>query len=89
LEAVLADSPDIAAAAVVGRPDDKLGEVPVAFVVPATGSQLSTEQVMAMFDGRVARYKQPRTVIFLDAMPCTSVGKPEKKALRALAVLAG
>ena len=85
LEAVLADSPDIAAAAVVGRPDDKLGEVPVAFVVPAAGSQPSADQVLALFDGRIAPYKQPQDVIFLDAMPQTSVGKPEKKTLRALA----
>jgi fatty-acyl-CoA synthase len=84
LEAVLANSPDIVAAAVVGRPDDKLGEVPVAFVVPAAGSQLSVERVMALFEGRIAPYKQPRDVIFLDAMPRTSVGKPEKNTLRAL-----
>lgn len=86
LEAVLADSPDIAAAAVVGRPDDMLGEVPVAFVVRTVSSHLSAEQVLALFDGRVAPYKRPRDVIFLDTMPQTSVGKPEKKVLRALAV---
>ena len=85
LEAVQADSPDIAAAAVVGRPDDKLGEVPIAFVVRTAGSQLSAEQVLALFDGRVAPYKRSRDVIFLDAIPRTPVGKPEKKALRALA----
>jgi len=85
LEAVLADSPDIAAAAVVGRPDGKLGEVPIAFVVATAGSQLSAGQVLALFDGRVAPYKRPRDVIFLDAMPRTPVGKPEKKTLRALA----
>jgi fatty-acyl-CoA synthase len=85
LEAVLADSPDIAAAAVVARPDDKLGEVPVAFVVRSAGSRVSAEQVLALFDGRIAPYKQPRDVIFLDAMPRTPVGKPGKKALRAIA----
>jgi acyl-CoA synthetase (AMP-forming)/AMP-acid ligase II len=84
LEAVLAGSPDIAAAAVVGRPDDELGEVPIAFVVRSAGSQLSAQQVLALFDGRVAPYKRPSDVIFLDAMPQTSVGKPEKKALRAM-----
>jgi fatty-acyl-CoA synthase len=88
LEAILDDSPDIAAAAVVGRPDDTLGEVPVAFVVPAPGSQLCAQQVMALFDGRIARYKQPRNVILLDSMPSTSVGKPDKRALRALAAAA-
>jgi fatty-acyl-CoA synthase len=85
LEAVLAGSPGIAEAAVVGRPDDALGEVPVAFVVRSPGSQLSAEQVLALFDGRIARYKRPRDVIFLGAMPRTPVGKPERKALRALA----
>ena len=85
LETVLADSPDIAAAAVVGRPDDMLGEVPVAFVVRTVGSHLSAEQVLALFDGRVAPYKRPRDIIFLDTMPQTSVGKPEKRTLRALA----
>ena len=84
LEAVLADSPAIAAAAVVGRPDNELGEVPVAFVVRSCGSQLSAGQVLALFDGRVAPYKRPRDVIFLDAMPRTPVGKPAKKTLRAL-----
>jgi fatty-acyl-CoA synthase len=85
LEAVLAESPDIEAAAVVGRPDDELGEVPVAFVVPAPGRTLSREQVLSLFEGRLAPYKHPRDVIFLEALPRTSVGKPEKKALRAIA----
>jgi fatty-acyl-CoA synthase len=85
LETVLAESPDIGAAAVVGRPDDELGEVPVAFVVPAPGHTLSREQVLSLFEGRLAPYKHPRDVIFLEALPCTSVGKPEKKALRAIA----
>jgi fatty-acyl-CoA synthase len=85
LESVLADSPEIAAAAVVGRPDDMLGEVPIAFVVRTPDSHLSTGQVLALFDGRVAHYKRPRDVIFLDTMPQTSVGKPEKRTLRALA----
>ena len=68
-----------------GRPHDKLGEVPIAFVVRTAGSQLSAEQVLALFDGRVAPYKRPRDVIFLNAIPRTPVGKSEKKALRALA----
>ncbi|HEY6421811.1 MAG TPA: AMP-binding protein [Pseudonocardiaceae bacterium] len=85
LEAILAESPDIEAAAVVGRPDEKLGEVPVVFVVPAPGRSPSREQVLSLFEGRLAPYKHPREVIFLDALPRTSVGKPEKETLRALA----
>jgi fatty-acyl-CoA synthase len=66
-----------------GAQDAPACEVPVAFVVLATGSSLSAEQVLALFDGRIAAYKQPRDIVFLDAMPQTSVGKPDKKMLRA------
>jgi fatty-acyl-CoA synthase len=85
LEAILEESPDIAAAAVVGAPDEELGEVPVAFVVPAAGRSVTPEQVLGLFEGRLAAYKQPRRVTVLDALPRTSVGKIEKKALRAMA----
>jgi fatty-acyl-CoA synthase len=85
LEAVLIESPDIEGAVVVGRPDEKLGEVPVAFVVPATGGALTEDWVMSLFEGRLAPYKHPREVIFLAVLPRTSVGKPHKAALRAMA----
>lgn len=88
LEAVLLESPDIRAAAVVGRPDDDLGEVPVAFVEPVPGRVVTRDRVLRLFDGRLARYKHPREVHVVDAMPRTSVGKPEKKALRAMAAVA-
>jgi fatty-acyl-CoA synthase len=85
LEAVLDEAPEVAGAAVVGVADEELGEVPVAFVVLAAGCSLSTDQVLALFEGRLAPYKHPRRVIFLDDLPRTSVGKVEKKALRAIA----
>ena len=85
LEEILAESPDIQAAAVVGRPDEKLGEVPVAFVVAAPARSISRERVLSLFEGRIAPYKHPRDVIFLEHLPRTSVGKPEKRALRAMA----
>jgi fatty-acyl-CoA synthase len=85
LEAILEKSPDLAAAAVVGAPDEQLGEVPVAFVVPAPGRRVTPKKVLQLFENRVAEYKQPRRVILLDALPRTAVGKIEKKALRALA----
>jgi fatty-acyl-CoA synthase len=84
LESVLTDSPHIEAAAVVARADEQLGEVPVAFVVPKPGRSLDAAGVLALFDGRLANYKHPRDVLFLDALPRTSVGKPDKKALRAM-----
>ena len=84
LEAVLADCGDIREAAVVGRPDDELGEVPVACVVPAEGCSLSSERVIALFEDRLASYKHPRDVVLLDALPHNAFGKVDKAALRAM-----
>ncbi len=82
LEAVLAECADIREAAVVGRRDDGLGEVPVACVVPVPGRSLTRDQVLALFDGRLASYKHPRDVIFLDALPRNAAGKVQKTILR-------
>jgi fatty-acyl-CoA synthase len=85
LEAILDQSSDIAAAAVVGVPDEELGEAPVAFVVPAPGRSITPQQVLDLFRGRIAAYKHPRHVFVVDEVPRTSVGKVEKKGLRAMA----
>jgi fatty-acyl-CoA synthase len=84
LETVLGDCADIREAAVVGRRDGRLGEVPVACVVPVPGRSLTREQVIALFDGRLATYKHPRDVIFLDALPRNATGKVQKTVLRDL-----
>lgn len=85
LEAVLTASPAIAEAAVVGLPDDELGEVPVAFVIRAPGASLTEEEALELFQDHLASYKHPRHVFFVDGMPRTAVGKIEKKTLRNLA----
>jgi fatty-acyl-CoA synthase len=82
LENVLADCPAIAEAAVIGRPDPRWGEIPVACVVLKPGSSLSRADVLALFRDRLARYKHPRDVVFLDALPRTAMGKVQKFALR-------
>jgi fatty-acyl-CoA synthase len=82
VEAVLMESAHIAEAAVVALPDAELGEVPVAFVVPASGAFLTEEEVLGLFDGRLAPYKHPRRAIFVESLPRTAVGKVEKKTLR-------
>jgi fatty-acyl-CoA synthase len=84
LETVLGDCADIREAAVVGRRDGALGEVPVACVVPVPGRSLTRDQVIALFDGRLATYKHPRDVIFLDALPRNATGKVQKTVLRDL-----
>jgi fatty-acyl-CoA synthase len=88
LEVILEGAPDIAEAAIVGIPDTAEGEIPVAFVVPAQASTIGPEDVLALFNGRTAPYKQPRKVFIVDSLPRTSVGKVERKALKAMAIAA-
>jgi acyl-CoA synthetase (AMP-forming)/AMP-acid ligase II len=80
LETVLGDCADISEAAVVGRRDDRLGEVPVACVVTVPGRSLTREQVIALFDGRLATYKHPRDVIFLDGLPRNAPARCRKRS---------
>ena len=82
VESVLADCPDIAEYAVVGRVDDELGEVPVAFVVLREPGTMSAGDVKALFDGRLAKYKHPRDVVFADELPRSAIGKVRADELR-------
>ena len=68
----------------VGCPDERWGEAAVAAVVLKPGARLSASDVMAMLDGRVARYKQPRAVRFMDSLPRTALGKVQREQLRAV-----
>jgi fatty-acyl-CoA synthase len=81
VENALAAHPDIAEAAVVSRPDDKWGEVPVAFVTLKSGRTLTAESVIAFCREQLAHYKCPKDVIF-EPLPRTSTGKVQKFALR-------
>lgn len=83
VEDVLLAHPQVVGAAVVGRPDLRLGEEVVAFVQLAPGSTLTPEQLIAFSRERLGAYKYPREVRLLDAIPLTSVMKTDRKALRA------
>jgi len=54
----------------------------VAVIVRRAGSALDEAAVMKLFEGRIARYKQPRRVAFLDALPKTALGKVQKPEVR-------
>ncbi len=82
LEMVLDGCADIAESAVVGRADQRWGEVPVAVVVLRDGADLSREDVLAMFDGTLARFKHPHDVVFRDSLPRNVMGKVLKYELR-------
>ncbi|HYF26907.1 MAG TPA: long-chain fatty acid--CoA ligase [Baekduia sp.] len=73
----------VAEAAVIGVPDEKWGERPLACVVPAEGASLTPDDVREFLDGRVAKWWIPERVELIDEVPKTSVGKFSKKDLRA------
>lgn len=72
----------VAQAAVVGVPDERLGEVGVAFVVPRSGADLSPEEVIAWARERMANYKVPRRVEIVQVLPLNASGKVLKFELR-------
>ena len=82
VEQAIAEIDAVGSVAVIGVPDDKWGEVPRAVVVVREGASLTEQQVRAHLDGRLARYKIPKTVVFVDDMPRTASGKIRKKDLR-------
>jgi len=84
IENVLLEHPAIVEACVVGCPDERWGEAVVAAVVLKPGARLSAADVIAMLDGRIARYKQPRAVRFVDSLPRTALGKVKREELRAV-----
>ena len=80
LEALLATHPAVADCAVVGRPDERRGEVPVAIVV-ARG-ELDGEELAAWMNDRVAPHKRLHDVRFTDSLPRTPAGKLVRRALQ-------
>jgi long-chain acyl-CoA synthetase len=82
VEEVLFEHPDITEAAVIGKPDERLGEEVVAVVVRREGAALSAEDVIAYCRERIAAYKYPREVRFLDTLPKGPTGKVLKAELR-------
>ena len=82
LESVLAECSEIAEASVVARPDARWGEVPVAVCVRKAGSTITAETVKGMFVDRLARFKHPHEVIFVDTLPRNALGKVLRFKLR-------
>ncbi|MEQ8662514.1 MAG: AMP-binding protein [Gammaproteobacteria bacterium] len=86
VEALLLALDGVQQVAVVGYPDARLNEVAVAFVQRRAGASLSAQEVIEHCRGKVATFKIPRHVLFIDAMPMTASGKIRKVELREDAV---
>jgi fatty-acyl-CoA synthase len=82
VERALYQHPAVLETVVIGIPDAKWGEVPKAFVVLRPGMQATADDLLAFTRDRLAGFKRPKAIEFLDALPKTSTGKVQKFVLR-------
>jgi fatty-acyl-CoA synthase len=82
VERALYTHPAVAECAVIGVPDRTWGEVGRVFVVVRAGHQLSEAELLAHLDGRLARYKIPKSAVFVPELPHNAAGKLVKSQLR-------
>ncbi len=82
IENILMTNPGVGQVAVIGVPDERLGEVAKAFVVPRAGATIDEAELIAWAREHMANYKVPRSVEVVDALPLNASGKVLKYVLR-------
>ncbi len=82
VEKILAGHPKISNVAIIGVPDDKWGEAGLAFVVPAQGERVSEEEIREYLKDRVAKFKHPKSIEFVEDLPLTATMKIKKTQLK-------
>jgi fatty-acyl-CoA synthase len=82
VERVLREHPDVADVAVIGVPDDRVGEAVAAVVMPRAGATVVPDELAAFCDGRIADYKRPTHTFLTEALPRNANGKVQKAKLR-------
>lgn len=82
LEQIAMEHPGVAEAAVIGIAHPKWNERPLLCVVSQSGFKLSSDEIMALFEGKVAKWWIPDDCVFMDGLPHTATGKVSKKDLR-------
>jgi acyl-CoA synthetase (AMP-forming)/AMP-acid ligase II len=82
IEKLLAEHPAVGQVAVIGVPDERLGEVCKAFVVPRPGTTVTAAAIIAWSRENMANYKVPRSVELVTQLPVNAAGKVQKFALR-------
>ena len=82
IEEVLYEFPGVKEAAVIGKPDARKGEQPVAFVAATDGASLEEKSMLHFIRERLADYKVPRKILILPALPRNATGKILKTVLR-------
>jgi HIP---CoA ligase len=86
IESALLRHPAVSVAAVVGIPDERLGEVGMAWIVRKAGVDATEDEIIAWAREAMANYKVPRRVAFVDSLPLNASGKVLKHELRARAL---
>ena len=84
VERVLLEHPDVVECGVIGRPDVRWDEVPVAYVIRRAGCSVEAEALKAHVLTQLARFKVPRDIVFVDDLPRTALGKVQHFVLRQL-----
>lgn len=82
VEALLDELPGVAESAVIGVPHPDFGEAVVAVLAPKPGAELGQDAVQASLNDRLAKFKQPKKVHILEALPRNTMGKIQKNVLR-------
>jgi fatty-acyl-CoA synthase len=82
VERVLCEHPAVAEAAVIGRPDPRWQEVPVAYVVLRKGASVDTDALIRHVGGELARFKIPREIVLVDDLPRNALGKVQHFRLK-------
>ena len=84
VERVLLEHPDVSECGVIGRPDPRWDEVPIAYVIRHKGSHVGTDELKAHIQSQLARFKVPREIVFVDDLPRTALGKVQHFMLKQL-----
>ncbi|WP_027576946.1 class I adenylate-forming enzyme family protein [Bradyrhizobium sp. WSM1743] len=84
VERVLLEHPDVSECAVIGRPDPRWDEVPIAYVIARSGRRLEADELRAHLQAQLARYKVPREIVFVTDLPRTALGKVQHFLLKQL-----
>ncbi|MCK1393618.1 long-chain fatty acid--CoA ligase [Bradyrhizobium sp. 1] len=84
VERVLLEHPDVSECAVIGRPDPRWDEVPIAYVIRRSGCRLGADELRAHLQAQLARFKVPRDIVFVTDLPRTALGKVQHFLLKQL-----
>jgi fatty-acyl-CoA synthase len=82
VERVLLEHPDVAECGVIGRPDPRWDEVPIAYVIRRSGGRAGADELRAHVQIQLARFKVPREIVFVDDLPRTALGKVQHFMLK-------